>query len=85
MPLSQLLTTGRYRGRTNIKRRLLLEGLKEPLCEGCGISAWRGHPISLDLHHLNGQRNDNRLQNLQLLCPNCHHQADTELRARHVA
>ena len=61
---------------TSIKKRLFNEGLKEYKCEICGLSDWLGKPISLQLHHLNGDHRDNRLENLQILCPNCHSQTD---------
>ena len=43
----------------------------------CGIAAWRGRPLALELHHINGDGRDNRLENLTLLCPNCHSQTDS--------
>ena len=46
--------------------------IKEYKCERCGRTEWEGFPIPLELHHLNGVHNDNRLENLQILCPNCH-------------
>jgi len=76
-PLDELLVAGRRRSRGHIKRRLLREGLKEGRCERCGISEWQGEPLSLQLHHVNGDGSDNRVANLQLLCANCHSQADT--------
>jgi regulatory LuxR family protein len=75
MPIDELLT-GR-RNRTHLKLRLLGAGLIEERCEQCGISEWRGAPLSLELHHRNGERHDNRLENLAILCPNCHSQSDT--------
>jgi 5-methylcytosine-specific restriction endonuclease McrA len=76
MPLEELLIKA-PRNRMNIKLRLLGAGLKENRCETCGISEWRDEPLSLELHHRNGERHDNRLENLAILCPNCHSQSDT--------
>ncbi|HEY2653382.1 MAG TPA: helix-turn-helix domain-containing protein [Solirubrobacteraceae bacterium] len=76
-PISVLLVAGTYRGRDNLKMRLTKEGLKDGSCERCGMRDWRGKPVSMALHHINGDRLDNRLDNLELLCPNCHSQTDT--------
>jgi hypothetical protein len=57
-----------------LKRGLQRTGLKPARCERCGIHEWRGRPLCLALHHVNGEGSDNRLENLQLLCPNCHSQ-----------
>ena len=65
------------RNRTHLKLRLLRAGLKESRCESCGISEWLGRPLSLELHHENGDGQDNRIDNLRILCPNCHSQTDT--------
>jgi transposase-like protein len=75
-PLETYLIADRPQSRGNLKRRLLREGLKVARCEGCGIAEWRGKPLSLALHHINGDGHDNRLENLQLLCPNCHSQTE---------
>jgi DNA-binding CsgD family transcriptional regulator len=76
IPIAELLVENTYRGRFNLKIRLLKEGLKDNRCEGCGLTEWREAPITLALHHINGRRNDNRLENLSLLCPNCHSQTE---------
>lgn len=72
--LKEILTKDSSYNRTKLKKRLVESGIKEYKCECCGISNWLGKPIVLQLHHLNGIHNDNRLSNLQLLCPNCHTQ-----------
>ena len=48
----------------------------ETTCACCGLSEWRGQPIPLEIHHINGDNRDNRISNLTLLCPNCHAQTD---------
>jgi 5-methylcytosine-specific restriction endonuclease McrA len=75
MPLDRLLVRGRLQtNRSHLKQRLIKSGLKENRCEVCGISEWRGGPLTMALHHINGDRTDNRLENLELLCGNCHSQ-----------
>jgi DNA-binding transcriptional ArsR family regulator len=76
MPLHRLLVAGTYRSRHNVKLRMLGAGVKESRCELCGLTEWRGRPLSMALHHVNGDGFDNRLENLQLLCPNCHSQTE---------
>ena len=53
------------------------EGKKEQKCEKCGLTEWMGKPIVLQLDHINGDNRDNRIENLRLLCPNCHSQTET--------
>lgn len=63
--------------RFHLKRRLIANGHRDAQCEECGLSEWRGDHLPLELHHVNGDRTDNRMENLQLLCPNCHSLTDT--------
>jgi hypothetical protein len=75
--LDSVLVEGRYCRTSHLKRRLLEAGLKQPQCEVCGRRRWNGGPMPLELDHINGRRDDNRLGNLRLLCPNCHAQTTT--------
>ncbi len=75
--LDVLLSPEHGATRATIKPRLIHSGLLKIKCARCGIMDWRGEPLSLELHHTNGVSNDHRLENLQLLCPNCHSQTDS--------
>ena len=55
-----------------LKKKLFKEGLKEKKCEICGLTEWMGKPIVLQLHHKDGNNQNNSLDNLMILCPNCH-------------
>jgi hypothetical protein len=77
-PLEELLVENSAAVSTSkLKARLFAAGLKENRCEACGIDSWMGQPITLALDHMNGVNNDNRLENLRILCPNCHALTDT--------
>ena len=67
-----------------LRSRLIKEGFKEYKCEECGIDEWNGKKISLELDHISGNRLDNSLENLKLLCPNCHSQTHT-FRGRNIS
>lgn len=63
--------------RVNVKKRLLATGVKNE-CALCGQGPeWNGFPLTLQLDHINGINNDHRVENLRILCPNCHTQTET--------
>lgn len=59
-----------------LKQLLLKHNIKENKCECCGISEWQGKPINCELHHKDGNRFNHSLENLTILCPNCHSQTE---------
>ena len=67
-----LIENSPYKSTNSLKARLFSEGLKIKKCEVCGNSTWQGKELALELHHINGNPFDNRIENLQILCPNCH-------------
>lgn len=60
-----------------LKKRLLKENILDDKCDICGIDEWNGKKLIMQLDHINGISNDHRLENIRLLCPNCHSQTDT--------
>lgn len=77
-PLEEILVEGSTYSRNHLKDRLYAAGLKTPACELCGQGEiWRGHRMALILDHVNGVRDDNRLANLRVVCPNCAATFDT--------
>jgi len=79
IPLEEILVeNSTYNCTSSLKSRLLKEGLLEDKCAICGQeNSWNGKPLSLQLDHKNGNHTDNRIENLHILCPNCHSQTDT--------
>ena len=72
IPIDEILVKDSNYQSYKLAKRLIKEGYKERKCECCNLTEWLGEPIKLELHHINGCHTDNRLENLQLLCPNCH-------------
>ncbi len=78
IPLSRVLVEASTYSRAHLKARLFREGFKVRECELCGQGeVWRGRQMSLILDHINGVANDNRLENLRIVCPNCAATLDT--------
>jgi 5-methylcytosine-specific restriction endonuclease McrA len=78
IPLEDILVINSTYSRTNLKPRLISENILEYKCIECGNTGeWNGKPITLQLDHVNGVYNDNRVENLRFLCPNCHSQTET--------
>lgn len=76
-PLEEILVENSTYQTYKLKLRLISEKILEYKCSQCGISSWLGNDIALELDHENGICNDHRLQNLRLLCPNCHSQTSS--------
>jgi 5-methylcytosine-specific restriction endonuclease McrA len=77
--LPELLDIGKDPG--SKKRRLLQEGILTNQCSECGLDSWLGEALVVQLDHVNGDNADWRLENLRMLCPNCHSQTPTYARA----
>lgn len=73
-----LVENSTHRSRWALRKRLLSEKILPYKCGGCeNEGLWRGKKMSLHLEHKNGINNDNRIENLEFLCPNCHSLTDT--------
>ena len=75
MPIDELLSGPR--NRHHVKSRLLRAGILTNQCSRCGLAEWLGEHLSMHVDHINGIKDDHRLENLRMLCPNCHSQTDT--------
>jgi hypothetical protein len=75
LPIALMFERKMQRG--SIKRRLVELRLLSECCSRCGIREWRGRRLAIHIDHINGVKNDWRLENLRMLCPNCHSQTPT--------
>jgi hypothetical protein len=84
IPLEELLKANTpVSSSSRLKKRLIAEGILEEKCRKCGLeNQWQNEPISLHLEHINGDETDNRRENLEILCPNCHSQTKTYCRQK---
>ena len=74
--IEEYLNNSKAISSTKLKLKLLALKIKENKCECCGIDSWNNKKLILQLHHIDGNHNNNNLTNLKLLCPNCHSQTD---------
>lgn len=82
--LEDILVENSNYGSHHLKQKLLSKNILENKCYSCNNKGeWCGKKLSLQLDHINGINNDNRLENLRLLCPNCHSQTETFSGKRH--
>jgi 5-methylcytosine-specific restriction endonuclease McrA len=77
IPLSDIMKEDRPYNSGRLLKRMVKEKIIEYKCSICGAKEWLGKSLTLHLHHINGNHVDNRLENLQILCPNCHSQTAT--------
>jgi len=78
IPLSDILVENSTYDRTRLKQRLIADGFLLNQCYICNqLPIWNNKPLVLQIDHINGIYNDNRLQNLRILCPHCHSQTNT--------
>lgn len=80
-PLIDYLTANSKCSRQSLKERLLKEGYKQNVCEVCGIAEWNGKPLTMQIHHIDGDNTNNCLDNLMMICPNCHSQTENYRRS----
>jgi hypothetical protein len=82
VPIDQYLSNQRSITSHKLRKRLLKDGIFLHKCSSCNLTEWLGDPIPLELDHIDGCNTNNSLQNLRLLCPNCHSKTPTFRRSK---
>jgi hypothetical protein len=79
IPIEDIIYEGKYPQYQcyKLKLRLINEGYKINKCDQCGLENWNGKHLSMELDHIDGDRTNHNLNNLRMLCPNCHAQTET--------
>lgn len=81
-PIEDYFNNKQYITSHKLKKRLIRDGIFEHKCSVCQIDKWNDKPISLELDHIDGNKMNNSLDNLRILCPNCHSQTPTHRRPK---
>lgn len=81
-PIEEILVENSSYQSFKLKKRLVKNGTFQLICSRCNLKEWLGEPIPLELDHINGVNTDNRIENLRLLCPNCHAKTPTYRRRK---
>lgn len=82
IPLEQYLQKSTCIRFHSVREKMIREGYKQDACELCGLSEWQGKKLTLEVHHKDGNHYNNTLDNLQLLCPNCHSIQESHKKSR---
>lgn len=83
LPFGEVFKKGTSYSSSVLRNKLIKAGVKTfQKCENCGITEWDGKPIVIQLHHKDGDRTNNELDNIAELCPNCHSQTDNYSRRK---
>lgn len=81
--LEKILKKDSHYHSNSLKKRLIKEGYFAKECSWCKLTQWQDKEIPLELDHINGIKSDNRIENLRILCANCHSQTDTYRRKKY--
>lgn len=77
-----LVKNGPHITSSALRKKLIKKNILENKCYICGLNSWQGKDLTLHLDHINGDHYDNSLENLRILCPNCHSQCETSIRQK---